>query len=214
MKRVVLALLVLAATAAFADDITFIFSNGGDIANLTSGGPGMFAGPADIVAVSDTVKGLEFPLTATVNASTGIASSITVTLTSYVAIFTSGGDVTVTEGGTSLLTGSPMFDNSHLSSNLSEDTGSFQGEFNVTSVNPTILAKFGLGPGFKPDGSFSLTFAESNLVGADLTAIIGGGSVTIETPTAPTPEAATLLYFGMAALTVACYRRKQGLRLL
>lgn len=209
MKRAVLALLVLAATATFADDITFNFGSNGTSVNLTSFVTGMTASTLN-VSVSDT-HGLMFPLPGVVDASTGDATSVTITAGSYIATYGEGGSVTITEGGVTLLSGSPMFARSNLSSNLSENTGSFQGEFNVTSVNPSVLSKFGLGPGFKPDGSFSLTFAESDVIGTELTAVIGGGSVTIETPAAPTPEAATLLYFGSAALLVACYWRKQEL---
>lgn len=210
MKKLALLLLLVCAVAR-ADDITFNFGNGGNVFNLTSAAPGMRAGPAGLLSVSDTVKGLEFPLAGEVNAKTGPASLISVTPTLYIASYGAGGEVTIFQGGTPLLTGSPMFDRSNLTSNLAEDTGSFQGEFAVTSVNPTILAKFGLGPAFKPDGSFSLTFAESAVSGTDLKAIIGGGSITIETPTViPEPSTATLLYFGVPVLLVAWYRKRRS----
>jgi hypothetical protein len=103
-----------------------------------------------------------------------------------------------------------MFDGSHLSSNLSLDTGSFQGEFHITSVNPSVLTMFGLGPGFKPDGSVSITFGQSDVTGDDLSAVIGGGTVTIETPTATVvPEPAAMLLFGSALLITLIYQRRR-----
>lgn len=209
MKKLMLFTLLVSATYALCDDITFSFIQNGAGVNLTSTAAGMTATDATNLAVSDTALGLEFPLTGFTSASTGPPSSVVITPTSYLAAYSSGGSVTITEGGVPILTGSPMFDMSHLSSNLSEDTGSFAGEFTVTSVSPAILGMFGLGPKFKPDGSISITFAESNVVGAELFAVIGGGSVTIETP-APVPEVRSILLLVSGLVTLGAFARARG----
>jgi hypothetical protein len=159
--------------------------------------------------VSDTDKHLEFPLSGTFTASTG-AGVVTITPDLYAATFGAGGAVSIAAGGTTFVSGSPMFADSHLGSELPEDVGSFRGEFSVTSVDPGTLALFGLGPKWEPDGSVSLTFAQAHVSGEALTAVIGGGTVTIETPSvAVIPEPSVLALTGTALLIGLIYQRRR-----
>jgi len=200
-KLALLWLLTLGTAYAAADEITFSFIElGAPVINLTSSPTGLVAGPALNIVVSDTSRHLQFPLNAIFNASTG-PGVITSTPIRYEGEYSSGGSVSIVSGSTIFVSGAPMFDHSHLISQRSEDEGAFAGEFLVTSVDPGVLAMFGLGPKWNPDGSVSITFGQTSVTGDNLSAIIGGGTVTIETP--PTiPEATTLLLFGSGILLV------------
>jgi hypothetical protein len=215
MKRApffLLPLLLAFTTLAFADNISFsIVGTITSTPNLFSASSGFTAGPGLQIVVSDTDKHLQFPLTGIFNASTGSRTSVSSTSTSYSAMFGSGGTVTIANGGTTLLSGGPMFAGSTLLSNLSLDTGSFAGEFTVTAVDPAVLAMFGLGPKWNPDGSVSITFGQSLVTGDDLSGVLGAATVTIETPTTvPEPSTIAMFIFGCGTL-VAFWHARQNL---
>jgi hypothetical protein len=160
----------------------------------------MTAGPALNIIVSDTERHLQFPLSAIFNGSTGVASSITSTADTYDATYESGGSVSIIGGGTTFVSGMPMFADSHLQSVFADDTGAFRGEFLVSHVDPATLALFGLKT-WSPDGSVSLTFGQSDVDGHNLNAVLGGGTVTIEA--APVPEVMPLILLSSGILILS-----------
>jgi len=208
----VLVFALFSATFALADEITFSFiESNAPVVNISSSLAGMTAGPALNIIVSDTEKHLEFPLSGFFNASTGPASSITSDAVRYEAEYTTGGSVSIASGHMIFVSGMPMFDHSHLLSQRGEDEGAFAGEFKVTSVSSAVLAKFGLGPEWNPDGSVSITFGQSHIAGDDLTGVIGGGTVTIETP-APVPEISTIMLLLSGLCLLGCRRALRQLQ--
>jgi hypothetical protein len=207
VKRLLLLLAVcLVAATAAADEITFSFIELGNGAiDVTCGTSGCAFGPALNIVVSDVAKGLQFPLAGTFNASSGSASGITVMDDRYLATYATGGSVSIVAGGTTLVSGTPIFADSHLSAD-NGDEGSFHGEFSVTDVSGSVLAMFGLPDKWKPIGSVSITFGHSDVNGDNLTGVIGGGTVTIETP-GITPEPPALLLSGTSLLIILLYGR-------
>jgi hypothetical protein len=205
-----LALVASATTVPTSDIITFSFIElAAPAINFTSSPSGVAAGPALNIVVSDTLHHAQFPLSGFFSASTG-PGVISVTPDRYEGEFALGGAVAIVSGATTFVSGAPMFGHSHFISNLSEDVGAFAGEFHVTSVDPSVFARFGLPDAWKPDASVSVTTGHNFVVGEDLTGIIGGGTVTIETP-APVPEASTwfLFLFGAGTLLAFNHARRR-----
>jgi hypothetical protein len=218
MKRFTLVLMLLVPSFVFADAIgdqlTFSFIElNAPVVNLTSTAAGVVAGPALNIVVSDTLHHEQFPLSGFFNATTGAATSITSNSDVYEGEYGSGGSVSIVGGGITFVAGSPMFDHSHLVSHRAEDEGAFAGEFHVTSVDPSVFALFGLPDKWNPDGSVSVTFGHSTVTGNNLSGVIGGGTVTIETP-APIPEPSTwlMLAFGIGTCCIAWQARKWAAR--
>jgi hypothetical protein len=214
MKQFTLVLMLLVSSFAFADAIgdqlTFSFIElNAPVVNLTSSLAGVTAGPALNIVVSDTLHHEQFPLSGFFNASTGAATSITSDATVYEGEYSSGGSVSIAGGGITFVAGSPLFDHAHLISHRAEDEGAFAGEFHVTTVDPSVFALFGLPDKWNPDGSISVTFGHSTVTGNNLSGVIGGGTVTIETP-APVPEPSTLLMLlcGVGACFTAWQARR------
>jgi hypothetical protein len=211
MKKAVFTLIfvIFASFLAFSDEITFSFIElNAPVVNLTSNLSGMTAGPALNIVVSDTTKHLEFPLSGFFTASTGAATTITSNTSIYEAEYGTGGSVGISGGGITFVAGSPMFDHSHLISNRGEDEGAFAGEFHVTSVDPSVLAMFGLPDKWNPDGSVSVTFGQAHVSGDVLTGVIGGGTVTIETP-APVAENASLIFYGTGLIASFWFAKRR-----
>jgi hypothetical protein len=71
-----------------------------------------------------------------------------------------------------------------------------------------VLALFGLGPGFDPRGSVSITSGGGNLVSMNnLTATVGGGTVTIESTVIPEPSTLGLAGLGSSIVGLAVFSR-------
>lgn len=195
---------LLLVGAAMGDEITFSVVGLSNVADIFSSPSGMTAGPASVVLVTDVTQGKSFSLSETFNASAGAAHSITVGSTVYTAFYGPGavGSVDITNA-----VAGNMLDNSELTAVFPQGTGSFSGEFLVTSVNPAVLALFGLGPKFNPSGSVAITFGQDQVNGQDLSGVIGGGATTILTVNT-TPELMTILLFGTGIVMAGAMARR------
>lgn len=212
---VVLAVLVIGAVFARADQITFSFIGNTSIQNLSAGLGGFAAGPSLNVLVTDATTGVRIDLPGVFTTSTGIANSFTV-LTSpnlVLASYSAGGAdsvlITSLDGKTVYVAGVNENRGEFVSAYPS-GTGAFLNSFTVTQVDPAVLGMFGLGPGFDSRGSVSITSGTGNLVGRDaLAATIGGGTVTIESTAIPEPAGLGLAGMGLLA-AAGMVRRRRG----
>jgi hypothetical protein len=206
-------LLVLTfATTAVADQINFNFTTGAP-GSVTATAAGLSSGPSQLTDISNTTTSTIIPFTGTyVNGNTGSAVSLVQFGTIVLGTFNGlgGTSVLVQDSlGNTLVSGS-MQDNASLLSTVPVGTGSFLGTFHVTFVDPTVLALFGLGPNFSPQGSVAFTIGNANFDGTTYTGSIGGGAVTIQSTTAPVPEPMGLGILGMGLLTVATGLKRRG----
>jgi hypothetical protein len=206
MKRLaLLGVVVLSfACAAVADQINFNYTLGAD-GSVTATSAGLTSGTSDLTNISDTTKGVIVPFSGTyVNGNTGPATSFQQFGTILIASFNGAGanSVLVVDSLNNVLVAGSMDNNATLLSSLLVGTGSFLGTFTVSFVSPAALALFGLGPNFLPNGSVAFTLGNAQFDGTTFTANIGGGSVTIETPTA-VPEPTGLGILGVGFLTLA-----------
>ena len=181
-----------------ADQISVTYAFGGPN-SVDASLSGVSLGPAVNLDVSDQQTGQIFTLGGLSASSTGRATSFTV-LTSpnlVLANYSAGGanSVLVLDSMGNILIAGTMESRGSAVSTYPNGTGAFLGDFLVSEVSPGLLGLFGKGPGFLPDGSVSATFGEANLVGTDhLVAAVGGGSITIQTPTPVAEPAAMILY--------------------
>ena len=214
MKKLALLgfLLLVFATCAVADELTFSFILGAPI-SLTASAAGLSSGPAMNVVVSDTTTGTHFSLAGTFTASTGPATIFHNFGTFIDATYSAGGvnSVLIVDPSNNPLVKGNMEANGAFNTTIPRGTGAFLGMFDVTFVSPAVLAMFGLGPGFLPVGSVAATFVNDNFDGTTVTGRIGGGTVTIQTPRAVVPESASLGLLGMGLLTTAGVLRRRRL---
>lgn len=200
------------AATAVADLINFNFTLG-DPTSVTATAAGLVAGPSTLTSISDSTKSTIVPFAGTfVTATTGPAISLTQFGTIVIGTFTAGGtnSVLVEDSMGNVLVSGSTDDVGSLLSTVSNGTGSFLATFRVTSISPAALALFGLGPGFLPNGVVVFTIGNTAFDGTTYTAAIGGGAVTIQTPTA-VPEPTGLGILGMGLLMIAGgFRRWQA----
>jgi len=206
-----LVLLPLAfATYAAADEITFSTILGAP-GSLTANAAGLHMGPARNEIVSDATTMAEFPLLGTYRASTGTSNSFNNFGTFISATYSNGAadSVLIVDSMGHTLVSGVMNNNSAFVSQFPDGAGSFLGTFSVTFVDPAVLALFGLGPAFDPQGSVSATFAHDDFNGTTMTGQLGGASVTITTPvTIPEPASLGLLGVGLLAAAGVLKRRQ------
>ena len=215
MKRLaLLGVLVLSfAAAAVADVITFSFVIGPP-GSLTASAGGLSAGPAANVLVSDTTTGVSFPLSGTFTGSAGPATSFSVFPGIVLATYSAGGpnSVLIVNPASMPLVAGTVLNNAVFITTFPTGAGAFLATFNVTFVDPAVLALFGLGQGFLPVGSASLTFAGDNFDGTTVTGAIGGGTVTIQTTPIPEPMGLGVLGMGLLAAAEGLRRMRGSLR--
>ena len=217
MKRLALVAIVLVsfAAVALADQINFNFTIGGANSVVATSAGGLTAGPSMLTSISDTTTNVNVPFTGTfVNANTGPAFSLVpigpppTIVGSFAGL--GGTSVLVVDAANNVLVSGSMQPNASVLSPLPGGSGSFLGTFDVSFVSPAALALFGLGPTFQPIGSVAFTFANASFDGTTLTAAIGGGAVTIQTPAAPPPipEPAGLGILGVGLTAIAEIARR------
>ncbi len=209
IKKLTLALGCLALVASFtsiarADAITFTFV-GGPMVNIDS--TGLSAGPSTVLLISDTKLNLVFSFFGTATLSTGPATSYTATSTNLSANYGAGGTVVVTAaacGGT-CLTGNLNANGAYAA--VQGQTGSFQGLFNVTYVNPVVTAMFAEPNLWQPVGSDSLNTGHNAFTAGGTTALADllGGQISFQT----VPEPASLALFGTGILGLAGFIRRK-----
>lgn len=210
MKKLLLlsALCLVLTTFVYADEITFTVVGTSNSFNVFADSAGFSAGPALNVLVSDTAKNLHFSLVGTFNASAGAASSFVITPSTVNGTFGAGGTNSVSVIGSSVFVEGDMLAGGDLGSTYPGGTGSFQSVFDVTQVDPAVLAFFGAGPRFDPRGAVSVTFGQTQVVNSELEGIFGGGSVTIVVSTIPEPRYLGFAGFGVLGLA-GIYRKWQ-----
>jgi hypothetical protein len=207
--RLLFATLLLGyATFASADQITFSFvSNGGNVRNVQATMGGFTAGKTLNTSVTDATTGVIVPLAGDVTMSTGPASSYDVFPTTVVAMFNHGAtDSVLIENPVTMM---PILagitgNDSVMVATHPGGTGAFLAAFQVTFVDPAILSMFNLKQ-VDPRGSAGLTFGQDQLAGTDLTAVAGGGTITITASAIPEPK--TLLLLGGGILVAFMLRR-------
>ena len=215
MKRIIvglgcLVLLTSLASTARADAISFSFiydtNGGGFTANNVTG---FSVGPGVVINVSDDTTHQNITLSGLASVVSGPTTSWAVFSGILAADFGPGGSVSVTDPiFTPWVTGTTTA--SDYLARLANGTGSGDGSFNVSYVDPAILALFHLGPAFQPTGAFSFNTSHNAMSGGTDTATLAGGIVTIYTPTT-TPEPGTLVLLGTSVLGLAGAMRRRVL---
>jgi hypothetical protein len=206
MKHRFLLFLLLLAVPAVADQITFSFiSLAGNVRDVQANPSGFTAGPARVIAVTDATTGITVPFSGNLTVATGTASSFNVTPPLVLATFTAGEDDTVQILDPTTL--APILNgftlnNSSLAATFPGGTGALSSPIEVTSIEPEIFAMFNLRD-FDPRASLSLTFGQNALSGEDLTAVTGGGSITV-TAFSALPEPSTLIMLGRGVEEMLC----------
>jgi len=198
----VFALLLVAPV--FADQINFNFTLGSPT-SVTATAAGLMSGPSVLTSVSDTTTNVIVPFPGTyVNGNTGTAAALNQFGNIVLGTFNGSGpnSVLVVDALNNVLVAGSMEDNASLLSTVPAGTGSFLGTFHVTFVDPAVLALFGVGPSYAPDGSVAFTIGAANFDGTTYTGAIGGGAVTIQSNTT-VPEPMGLGILGMGVLTVS-----------
>lgn len=200
MKRLLALALLTFATTLMADEITFTFVNLSN-ATFSADAAGLqFANAVNIVA-TNADNGKQVTLTALDSGHTGAATMFAAGPPLEADYAGAGaGSALVATGSTVFLSGT-MLDDGRLEANYPDKAGAFLSRFHVDAVDPAILLELGTTAQWAPEGSLSLTLAETAFDGTTLHATLGGGEFTITTvPVTVVPEAATLLLYGLGLL--------------
>lgn len=206
-KLIVLALLGY-SLSGWADEITFTGVNFAGSTFQASAAGLSFQNVVNVL-VTDNTTGKSVMLLSVQSGNTG-ASTDFVPGPPLEADYLAGGagSVLIASGGHTYLSGS-MEDSGRLEAEYPNRAGAFLSRFNVSFVDPAVLAELGTSTHFAPEGSVSLTIGETSFDGTTLHATLGGSQVTIETePVTVVPEAATLLLFGMGMTCTALIGRR------
>lgn len=206
MKKILLLALLALASAVMADEITFTFVNFSQSTFSASSSELQFANAINVL-VTNNSNGKSLMLTAVDSGNTGEATDFTggPPLT---ADYNGSGtnSALITSNGHTFLSGE-MADSGRLEAEWPNRAGAFLSRFHVSFIDPAILTELDAGNRVEPEGSVSLTLAETQFNGTTLTATLGGGEYTITT-TSIIPEPASLLCFGTGLGLMTLWARK------
>lgn len=211
MKRVLLVgILGLAAMAAQADQVTFTCVNFSHSTFSATAAELQFANCVNVL-VTDNSTGKSEMLLAVDSGNTGAATDFKPGPPLEADYLGSGaGSALIAASGHTYLTGT-MADGGRLEANYPNAAGAFLSRFHVDFVDPAVLTALGSPTHWAPDGSVSLTLAETSFDGTTLHATLGGGEYTITTLAAAVPEVptGTMLLFGIGLSSVALAGRRR-----
>lgn len=198
MKKYLLMAVLSLSSFAFGDEITFSFVNLSNATFSASASELQFANAVNVL-VTDNSNGKSMTLTALDSGNTGTSTRFAAGPPLEADYLGSGANSALVAASGHVFLSGTMEDSGRLEAAYPDKPGAFLSRFLVTTVDPAILAELGTGPRWAPEGSVSLTLAETSFDGTTLTATLGGGEFTITTEAA-VPETATLLLFGTGLL--------------
>lgn len=201
-----LALGILGGSAK-ADEVTWTCVNFSQSTVSGSAGGFQFSNCINVLVTNNT-NGDSVMLTAIDSGSTGMSTHFDPGPPLEADYAGAGaGSVLVEANGHVFLAGH-MEDGGRLEANYPDKAGAFLSRFVVDTVDPAVLAQLGTGPRWAPEGSVSLTLAETTFDGVTLGGTLGGGEFTITTQAAVVPEVATLFLYGTGLMAIMLAGRR------